>query len=61
MARKVQYVFNAKGEKTSVLLPVGEYERVIEDLGDLRAIEERRGSKLSTLKQVKERRLKKVG
>ncbi len=58
-ARKIQYVYNNKGEQTSVILPISEYEQLIEDLGDLRSIEERRGAKPISLNEVEQRRLKK--
>ena len=39
---KGQYVLNDKGDKTGVILPVEEFEELIEDLGDLAVIAERR-------------------
>ncbi|MBI3110224.1 MAG: hypothetical protein HYZ01_01515 [Ignavibacteriales bacterium] len=39
---KVQYVLNDKGDKTGVILPVEEFEELIEDLGDLAVVAERR-------------------
>ena len=43
MERALQYVTNDTGEKTAVLLPIQEYEALIEDLDDLAAIADRRG------------------
>ena len=37
-----QYVSDEAGRRTAVLLPIEEYERLLEDLEDLAAIAERR-------------------
>jgi hypothetical protein len=37
-----QYVTNAAGEKTAVVMPIGTFERLLEDLEDLAAVAERR-------------------
>ena len=37
-----QFVTDEKGERTAVILPVGEYEELMEDLHDLAAVAERR-------------------
>ncbi|HEY5893626.1 MAG TPA: hypothetical protein VIT91_10385 [Chthoniobacterales bacterium] len=37
-----QYLTDEAGRKTAVLLPIDEYERLLEDLEDLAAIAERR-------------------
>lgn len=37
-----QYLTDEAGRKTAVLLPIAEYERLLEDLEDLAAIAERR-------------------
>jgi len=37
-----QYIKNTKGEKSFVILPVSEYEELLEDLQDLATIAERR-------------------
>jgi hypothetical protein len=36
-----QFVTNQSGEKTSVILPIGEYEALLEDLEDLAIVAER--------------------
>jgi len=36
-----QYVVDAAGRQTAVILPLGEYAALLEDLGDLAAIAER--------------------
>ncbi len=38
----VQYVTDSSGEKTAVILPLREFEELMEDLDDLAAIAERR-------------------
>ena len=38
----VQYLTNQKGRKQAVVLPIEEYERLLEDLDDLAVIAERR-------------------
>jgi hypothetical protein len=43
MNATLQYLTNEKGRKTAVVLPLSEYERLLEDLDDLRVIAERRG------------------
>ena len=37
-----QYLSDASGRRTAVLLPIADYERLLEDLQDLAAIAERR-------------------
>ena len=43
MESALQYVTNDTGEKTAVLLPIQEYETLMQDLDDLAAIADRRG------------------
>ncbi len=40
-----QYVTNQSGEKTAVLLPIAEFEQLLEDLYDLAKVAERRDEK----------------
>ena len=42
MSTSVQFLTNEKGEKTAVVLPVADYEKLLEDLEDLAVIAERR-------------------
>ena len=42
MTNSVQFVTNDSGEKTAVVLPIAEYERLMEDLGDYAVIADRR-------------------
>ena len=39
---EVQYVTNRDGEKTAVIVPIAEFEELLEDVGDLAAVAERR-------------------
>ena len=38
-----QYLVDAQGSKTGVILPVARYDQLLEDLHDLVAVAERRG------------------
>lgn len=42
-----QFVVDNQGRRTSVLLPVEEYETLLEDLSDLAAVAERRDEPVS--------------
>ena len=42
MQKELQYVTDESGVKTAVLLPIQDYETLIEDLNDLAAIADRR-------------------
>lgn len=42
-----QYIVDPQGQKTSVLLPIEEYETLLEDLRDLAAVAERRGEAIA--------------
>jgi PHD/YefM family antitoxin component YafN of YafNO toxin-antitoxin module len=55
-----QYVVDRKGRKTAVVLPVEEYEQLLEDLHDLAVVAERRDEPSIKLTELK-RRLKKDG
>ena len=48
----VQFLTDTKGKKTSVLLPVSEYEELLEDLIDLAAVAERRAERTYTMEEV---------
>jgi hypothetical protein len=39
---EVQYVTNQSGEKTAVIVPIEEFEELLEDVEDLAAVAERR-------------------
>jgi len=53
-----QFVVDAKGKKTSVILSFKRYQRLMEDLHDLAVVAERKSEKPIPLDEMK-RRLKK--
>jgi hypothetical protein len=52
MSPNAQFVTDQKGEKTSVILPLAEYEALLEDLDDLAVIAERANEPTVPLEQV---------
>ena len=50
-----QFVVDDQGRKSAVLLPIADYERLMEDLDDLAVIAERRGEPTEPLSAVKQR------
>lgn len=59
-ASRTQYVVNAKGKKTGVILSLKQYQKLMEDLHDLAMVARRRNEKPIALDELK-RRLKKDG
>ena len=55
-----QFVVDAKGKKTAVILPLKRYQRLMEDLHDLGVVAERRSEEPIALEEMN-RRLKKDG
>jgi len=55
-----QYIVDEEGRRTAVILPIEEYEQLLEDLHDLAVIAERRDEATVSFEEVKER-LKKGG
>jgi PHD/YefM family antitoxin component YafN of YafNO toxin-antitoxin module len=55
-----QYIIDEKGQKTAVIIPVEEYEELLEDIHDLTIIAERRDEPTITFEELKEK-LKKDG
>ena len=55
-----QFVVDRQGKKTGVILPLGEYQKLQEDLHDLAIVAERRSEKPISATEMK-RRLKKDG
>ncbi len=49
-----QYVTNQAWEKTAVLLPIAEFEEILEDFSDLALIAERRDEKTVTQEELSE-------
>ena len=50
-----QFIVNAKGQKTAVVIPVNEYEELLEDLHDLEIIAERRDEPTISFEDLKKR------
>jgi len=61
-ARQVlpQFVVGAKGRKTAVIIPIEEYEELMEDIHDLGVVAERRHEPTVKIGELK-RRLKRHG
>ena len=59
-APKEQFVVDANGRKTGVILPLKRYQKLMEDLHDLAVVAERRAEEPISLEEMK-RRLKKDG
>jgi hypothetical protein len=54
MKHKVaRYIVDEKGERTSVILPVKEYQEILEDLHDLAIIAERREEPTISFEELK--------
>ena len=55
-----QYVVDGRGKRTAVIMPAGQYQKLMEDLHDLAVVAERREEKPISLEAMK-RRLHKDG
>ena len=55
-----QFVVDADGRKTAVVIPIGRFERLMEDIHDLAIVAERRNEKAISFDAMK-KRLKKNG
>ena len=42
MSQTLQYLTDDRGERTAVVLPINDYEKLLEDLDDLAVVAERR-------------------
>ena len=42
MGQTLQYLTDDRGERTAVVLPINDYEKLLEDLDDLAVVAERR-------------------
>ena len=60
MAVQEQFIIDAKGKKTGIILPLRRYQKLMEDLHDLAIVAERRAEEPISLDDMK-RRLKKDG
>jgi PHD/YefM family antitoxin component YafN of YafNO toxin-antitoxin module len=54
MARE-QYVVDGRGKRTAVIMPAGQYQKLMEDLHDLAVVAERREEKPISLEAMKRR------
>ena len=50
-----QYLINEEGKKTAVVIPLQEYEEMLEDLHDLAVIAERKDEPTVSMKDLRER------
>jgi PHD/YefM family antitoxin component YafN of YafNO toxin-antitoxin module len=48
-----QFIVNSTGHRTAVILPLKEYEQLLEDLHDLAVVIERREEEPVTLEEIK--------
>jgi len=55
MSAPVQFLTNEKGRKTAVVLPIDDYEKLLEDMDDLAVIAERREEKTIPHAEFKKR------
>lgn len=53
MSRNVQYVTNEHGQRTAVILPIEEYEELLEDLHVTRVAEETKDDERIPWKEIK--------
>jgi hypothetical protein len=60
MSAATQYLTDANGAKVAAVIPIGEYEELMEDLNDLAVVAERRDEPRVSFEEVK-RRLKEDG
>ena len=56
LARKTEFIYDENGKKKAVILPIRKYERLMEDLDDLKTIEKRRNEKSVPFNEIKKRR-----
>jgi tetrahydromethanopterin S-methyltransferase subunit B len=52
MSANTQFIVDAQGERTAVILPISEYEELLEDLDDLAAVAERSNEPTTPLSEV---------
>jgi PHD/YefM family antitoxin component YafN of YafNO toxin-antitoxin module len=52
---KAQYLVDESGQKTAVVLPVEEYEELLEDIHDLAVIAERKDEPTTNFEDLKKR------
>lgn len=52
LPKNIQYITDEQGEKKSVVMPVEDYEELLEDIHDLVTIAERKDEKSLSLEEV---------
>lgn len=52
---KTQYITDDRGDKVAVVIPISDYEELMEDVADLAAVAERRDEETVSLAEVKKR------
>jgi hypothetical protein len=52
---KTQYITDDRGDKLAVVIPICDYEELMEDVSDLAAVAERRDEQTVSLAEVKKR------
>ena len=52
---KREFVVDERGKKKAIVIPIAEYERLLEDLHDLAVLAERRGEKKIPLEKLEEK------
>jgi acyl-CoA hydrolase len=52
---QAQYITSSTGKKKAVILPINEYQRMLEDLHDLSVVAERREEYPISLEEIKKR------
>ena len=54
MSRSVQYITDSNGERTAVILPLDEYQELLEDMHVIRVAEETKNDPVRPLSEVVE-------
>ncbi len=54
MSRNVQYITDANGERTAIILPLDEYQELLEDMHVIRVAEETKDDPVRPLSEVVE-------
>ncbi len=52
---KIQYIVDEQGKRTSILIPLNEYQELLEDLHDLAVIAERRDEPTVSFEKLKKK------
>jgi PHD/YefM family antitoxin component YafN of YafNO toxin-antitoxin module len=52
---ELKYIVDDKGDRTAVIIPINEYEQLMEDLHDLAVIAERRDEPTTSFEELKKK------